>query len=68
MVYATGHVKHNALTGETATRTDFSEDSPALASRAWLIAAPRPPIGPRWSGTTEVDDWDDIFTPPADES
>lgn len=68
-VYLTGHVKRDPLTGTTATRTVFPEANPALTSRAWALSSPRPPkVGPGWAGTAEVDSWDDLYTPPEDES
>ena len=62
-MYAKGHIKRNNVTGESATRTSFAEDQgPALAGLAWLIA--HPDDGMRHGPTSEVADWDDMWTPP----
>lgn len=60
--YAAGHVKRNDETGAVAIRTVFPEDDPALVQMAWLISTSN--IGARHTGTSEVDSWTDLFTPP----
>jgi hypothetical protein len=59
--YQTGHVKHDPDSGAVAIRTVLPEDNPQLAGRAWLIATAG--SGVRTGPTTEVDEWDDLFTP-----
>jgi hypothetical protein len=56
-----GHVKRDADTGAVAIRTHFDETNPQLAPMAWLIATVN--MGPRHASTTDVADWEDIYSP-----
>lgn len=56
-----GHVKRDPATGSVAVRTHFDESLPQLAHLAWLVATPH--MGPRNAPSTEVDGWDDLYTP-----
>lgn len=62
--YLKGHVKHNVATGEVAVRTYFDETNPTLAPLAWLVATVG--HGSRNTSTIEVDNWNDLYTPPAE--
>ena len=66
MTYATGHIKRNPATGESAIRTIFSEDTPEMIALAvgWLVCTTN--RGPRNAPTAEVESWDDLYTPPAE--
>lgn len=68
--YRTGHVMHNPSTNEVAIRTIFPEDqSPAMASLAWLIATTS--MGSRSVRSAEIFDyegWVDLYVPPAPET
>lgn len=63
--YRQGHVKRNSATGEIALRTVFADDAdnPQMARLAWLIADST--IGARNAFTSDVDDWADLYVPPA---
>lgn len=65
MTYQLGHVKRDPATSAVAVRTHFDESNPQLAPMAWLIATVN--TGPRTAPTTEVDGWDDIYTPVTDD-
>lgn len=56
-----GHIKRDPVTGSVAIRTIFSEDEPALAKMAWLIATPN--VGARHGLSDEVADWEDLYQP-----
>lgn len=60
--YTAGHVKREPSTGSVAIRTGMPDDDPQLAAMAWLIATPH--RGAHNAATTDVDDWDDLYTPP----
>lgn len=57
----TGAVKRDPVSGAVAIRTHFDESNPQLAPMAWLIATTN--IGPRSASSSEVAEWDDLFTP-----
>lgn len=57
----TGTVKRDPVSGAVAIRTHFDESNPQLAPMAWLIATTN--IGPRSASSSEVAEWDDLFTP-----
>lgn len=59
--YEIGHVKRNPEDGSIAIRTYFDESNPQLAPMAWRIATTS--RGSRPAPTTEVDTWDDLYTP-----
>lgn len=59
MIYAAGHLKHNADTNEVAIRTIFPED--ALPDSAWLVATTN--RGTYMTGGEKVADWADLYTP-----
>ena len=61
MTYTLGHVKRDPATNAVAVRTHFDESNPQLAPMAWLVATVN--VGPRHAPTSEVDGWDDIYTP-----
>ena len=61
---ATGAVKRDPVSGAIALRTHFDESNPQLAPMAWLIATVN--TGPRTAPSTEVADWVDLYTPPAE--
>lgn len=56
-----GAIKRDPASGAVAIRTHFDESNPQLAPMAWLIATTN--IGPRSAPSSEVADWDDIYTP-----
>ena len=60
MTYQTGHIKHHPETGSCAVRTSFP-DNESFAPLAWLVATTT--VGARNAPTTEVDTWDDLYTP-----
>lgn len=64
MTYATGHVKRNTETGETALRTVFPEDTPQMAALAWLVSTTNQ--GARNATGAEVESWADLYVPPAE--
>lgn len=55
-----GHVKRDPVTGAVAIRTHFDESNPQLAPMAWLVATMN--LGPRTCPSSEVADWDDLYT------
>lgn len=59
-VYEQGHVKRNAKTGEVAIRTTFAEDQ--FPNMAWLVSSTN--LGARNADQSDVDGWDDLYTPP----
>lgn len=61
--YQPGHLKHNAADNEVAIRTVFPEDDPKLSLMAWVVASPS--NGVRHAPTAQVDEWADLYTPPA---
>lgn len=61
--YLPGHVKRDPDTGEVAIRTVFPEDD--FPNQAWLVATSN--VGARNEPTSDVEGWDDLFTPPPDE-
>lgn len=64
--YLLGHVKRNPETGDIALRTIFPENSTRQPiPMAWLIATKS--SGARNAPTEQVDDWDDLYTPPTPE-
>lgn len=63
--YLMGHVKRDPETGEVAIRNYFDEANPQLAKMAWRAAGPRG--GSRHLTTAEVEGWDDLYTPIAQE-
>ena len=65
MSYRMGHIKRDPATGSVAIRTAFDENNPQLAGLAWSVATYN--LGPRSTSSAEVADWDDLYTPPADE-
>lgn len=60
--YRETHVKRNPADGSVAIRTQFPEDEPALANQAWLQATTG--RGAHFLRTSDVEDWDDLYTPP----
>lgn len=60
-----GHIKRDPATGAVAIRTAFDESNPQLAHLAWLVATVN--VGPRSATSAEVDGWDDLYTPDANE-
>lgn len=64
-VYKAGHVKRDPATGHVVMRTIFSEEEPLTADKAWLgVTQGR---GPFFTKTEDVEGWEDLFVPPADE-
>ena len=61
---AAGSVKRDPDTGAIAVRTHFDEANPQLAPMAWLVSTIA--LGPRHAPSTEVADWDTLYTPPAE--
>lgn len=61
MTHTVGHIKRDPASGAVAIRTHFDESNPQLAPMAWVVASPK--VGARNAATTEVDGWDDIYTP-----
>jgi hypothetical protein len=61
MSYTQGHVKRDPATGSVAIRTGFDDSIEQLAAMAWLIATPN--IGARNANTSQVESWDDLYTP-----
>lgn len=61
---AAGSIKRDPDTGAVAVRTHFDESNPQLAPMAWLVGSIT--MGSRHATSTEVDDWDDLYTPPAE--
>lgn len=64
-VYRTGHIKRNPETGHVAMRTSFDENEPLIADKAWLGATQS--RGPFFAKTETVEEWEDIYVPPAEE-
>jgi len=64
MTYIKGHIKRDPVTGASAVRTEFPEDS--LPDLAWLVATLK--MGAKNAQTSEVDGWDDLFVPPEPEA
>lgn len=64
--YRQGHVKRNTETGSVAIRTQFPENIEQLRGMAWLVATHN--LGARNALTTEVEEWDDLYVPPAPEA
>jgi hypothetical protein len=63
MDYQEGHIKRNPETLESATRTHFPQDDfPGLS---WLVCSTK--VGPRNAPTSEVESWEDVYTPPVAE-
>lgn len=62
MDYKTGHIKRDPATGAVAIRTEFPEVG-NLAIHAWLVATTG--SGAITKITAEVDQWDDLYKPPA---
>lgn len=61
--YKPGHIKRDPVTGASATRTIFPDsDNPGAAVQGWGIFTLN--MGPRYAKTSEVESWDDEFTPP----
>lgn len=61
-MYATGHVKRDPATGNVAVRTVFAEgEGPSMDRMAWIVADPDD--GPHHAPSSEVADWDDLYTP-----
>lgn len=65
MTHQVGHVKRDPTTGSVAVRTHFDDSNPQLANLAWLIATVN--VGPRTAPSSEVAEWADLYTPPADD-
>ena len=65
MTYRMGHIKRDPATGSVAIRTAFDDTNPQLAGLAWLIGTYN--LGPRNASSAEVAEWDDLYTPPADD-
>lgn len=61
MNYLEGHVKRSP-DGVVAIRSMFADEEPT-AAMAWIVVSTK--IGARHTRTTEVDSWDDLFTPEA---
>lgn len=60
--YQGNHVKRNPENGDIAIRTIFPKgDTPQVAMMEWLVSSAT--TGPRNTWTTEVEQWDDLFTP-----
>lgn len=57
----TGAIKRDPATGSVAIRTHFDEANPQLAPMAWLVGSIT--MGSRQAPSTEVADWEDIYTP-----
>jgi hypothetical protein len=60
VTYQPGHIKRDPETGAVAVRTAFPDDA-SFRGMAWLIATTN--VGARNTTTTEVDTWDDLYTP-----
>lgn len=66
MTYRARHIKRNPETGEVALRTIFEQsENPQQALMEWLVSSPS--SGPRHTWTLEVDGWEDIYVPPAED-
>lgn len=61
MSHQAGHIKRDPASGAVAIRTNFDEANPQLAPMAWLVGTIG--MGSRHAPTTEVDGWDDLYTP-----
>lgn len=59
--YQTGHIKRDPATGAVAIRTSFPEVGD-LSIHAWLVATKS--VGAHTKITSEVEAWDDLYTPP----
>jgi hypothetical protein len=59
-VYLTDHIKRDPETGDSAHRTIFPDEGP-FSGKAWLVSTSR--MGARDARTSEVESWDDIYTP-----
>lgn len=55
-----GHVKRDPVSGAVAIRTPFDETAPELANLAWVVATIN--TGTRNAPSSEVADWDDLYT------
>lgn len=60
-----GTIKRDPATGAVAIRTHFDETNPQLAPMAWIVASIK--LGSRQASSAEVAEWDDLYTPPADD-
>lgn len=60
-MYLQGHIKRDPATGTVAIRSRFPDDRPEFERMQWHVASPV--TGPRTASTTDVDAWDDLFTP-----
>ena len=56
--YLPTHIKRNPETGASAWRTYFPE-----GPMAWYVSER---VRPRFAPTSDVDSWDDLYTPPGE--